>query len=278
MTQSHDIPFELSNGSEIHRCRHKKTIFVRVLSIVLAVEVVVLVAVARAYYSAYYVKPLTTEKKKIDYTCPVTVKSSRHGIEANLTDREFYEKYFWFEGLNSALFWHEVPGRPSELLDRLYAAWGYTCYDNRNAYTYNLVEHGYEQRHWINQSYVVASAARYFNLTVFLLAINITMEDLERYIKYEPLSTQNLDPPIIDIFCSVERVVLYDRDIWVIGNQATAEYCIRTSPQECQKKIERESILPGFIGIDQLCGHIDVDKIVHHPLHPKYWCAHHAHP
>ena len=37
-----------------------------------------------------------------------------------------------------------------------------------------------------------------------------------------------------------------------LGDFKSREYCIRTSPQKCQKRIEEETGQPGFIGTDQL--------------------------
>lgn len=217
----------------------------------------------------------TTTTARSDSTiCPAVVTSSRFGAPANLTDDAFFREYFWYQGLENAIFWYERPGWPRKMMKRFHDAWFWSSiYDSNNKYRHSMRGRGFELQHWINQSYILASAARYLNLTIFLLAIDVTEQVIEEYHQFESLSISNsTKPPIADVFCAVEYQVLRDRDIYVINTHELAAFCLRTSPESCKRRIQSRQSQPGFIGVKQMCGHIDKKEIEQHPLHPRYWC------
>ena len=78
--------------------------------------------------------------------------------------------------------------------------------------------------------------------------MNVTLEDIDRYTQHEPLSTQRkMEPPIIDVFCSAERVALYDRDIWVISNQENIVLGLHL--KNARKESKRKQASPALLAL-----------------------------
>ena len=224
---------------------------------------------------------LWMSKTAPDALCPATIHLCKQ-LVVDLSNKSFFKEVF--PASQYALFWHELspsgrrwPRQNDAFFKPLAHAWArnglFGFWDNRSPLKHlaNRRCGGVGADAYINFSYVVAWAARVLNPSVFLLAVNVTRARLAEYNQLSPLSYhQELDPPFVRVFCSVERPALGATPVHVIDSFELYEACRQEGMHACLRRMTHHQGL----SVEDVCGQsASLSAARCSPSHPENVCA-----